>query len=185
MHRFAFADCGDRTGLADLRWPSVACALVLSACVGSPQAAVSESPFVPKDAAHIASCSGGDGARLALQRVAQELSAHGLELQAACAASGPGWVVQVRVIDGLKASKVVRGPLADGLEVDMGTPAGVNLAGAQAAAQGFSPDVQFNRQWLRATMAGHQFDNAADAWWRFAQRGNGAAHRDDTDLAAR
>jgi D-alanyl-D-alanine dipeptidase len=119
-----------------------------------------------------------------LQRVADELREHGLELQASCAGTEPGWVVQVLVVDGLKASKIVRGPLADGQGVDMGTPAGVNQAGAGAAASGFSPDVQFNRRWLRATMARHQFDNAGDAWWRFAQRG-GATPGADTDLAAR
>ena len=83
----------------------------------------------------------------------------------------------------MKASKVVRGPLADGHDVDMGTPAGVELAGAAPHAQGFSPDVQHNREWLRGLMARHQFDALPDAWWHFTPRGQAPA--DDTDLAAR
>jgi D-alanyl-D-alanine dipeptidase len=94
-------------------------------------------------------------------------------------------VVRVRVVDGMKASKVVRGPLADGHDVDMGTPAGVRQGGAELAARGFSPDVLHNRQWLRTLMARHEFDNAADAWWRFAQRARVPAPTAETDLAAR
>jgi len=62
----------------------------------------------------------------------------------------------------------------------MGTPSGV-LA---TATQNFSPDVHHNRQWLRALMARHQFDNLPDAWWHYAQRGL-PAQAGDTDLAAR
>jgi D-alanyl-D-alanine dipeptidase len=99
-----------------------------------------------------------------------------MALQATCNAASGGWVVQVQVVDGTKAHKVVHGPLADGQAVDMGTPAG---------ASGFSPDVLHNRQWLRALMARHQFDNLPDAWWHFAQRGVPPAQAADTDLAAR
>lgn len=109
-----------------------------------------------------------------------------MALKATCQAASGGWVMQVRVTDGAKASKVVRGPLADGHDVDMGTPAGVRLAGAPAAAaQGFSPDVQHNRQWLHALMARHQFDNLPDAWWHFAQRGVVPSQAAETDLAVR
>ena len=184
MHRISVPVVQGGPAPAVPRWFSLACAVLLAACGGSPHAAVSQSQTVPSHAMPGASCDAAGAARAALQRVADEMRQHGLELQASCAATEPGWVVQVLVVDGLKASKVVRGPLADGHGVDMGTPAGVIQAGAGAAASGFSPDVQFNRQWLRATMARHQFDNAADAWWRFAQRG-GAAPDADTDLAAR
>ncbi len=184
MHRFAFDVFRGGPAPAAPRWSSLVCAVLLAACGGSPHAAVSQSQTVLSHAAPVASCDAAGAARAALQRVADELREHGLELQASCAGTEPGWVVQVLVVDGLKASKIVRGPLADGQGVDMGTPAGVNQAGAGAAASGFSPDVQFNRHWLRATMARHQFDNAADAWWRFAQRG-GATPGADTDLAAR
>lgn len=185
MHRFALVILGPRSTRALPRWSSVTLAMVLAACAGSPQAAVNEPPAAARDVVHMPACDGNPAARTALQGVARDLRAHGLELKASCAAPGSGWAVQVLVIDGMKASKIVRGPLADGHEVDMGTPAGVNLAGAGSAAQGFSPDVLFNRDWLRATMARHQFDNAADAWWRFARRGSGTAPSADTDLAAR
>jgi len=45
--------------------------------------------------------------------------------------------------------------------------------------------VLHNRQWLRALMARHQFNNLPDAWWHFAQRGVPPAQAADTDLAAR
>jgi D-alanyl-D-alanine dipeptidase len=185
MHRFAPTVVETRLAARAPRWSALSCALLWAACMGSPQAAVADPHLAHANVPRIAACGGAVAARAALQRVAHALEAQGLELQASCAAAGSGWVVQVLVIDGFKASKIVRGPLADGHEVDMGTPAGVALAGAEPDAQGFSPDVQFNRQWLRATMARHQFDNAADAWWRFAQRGQGAAPGAETDLAAR
>jgi D-alanyl-D-alanine dipeptidase len=76
----------------------------------------------------------------------------------------------VDVVDGLLASAVVRGPLAEGEPVDMGTPAGVIGAKAGNDSEDISPDVQHNRQWLRALMARHQFDNLPNAWWHFAHQ---------------
>ena len=77
------------------------------------------------------------------------------------------------VVDGLKASKVVRiCPMADGHEGGHGHRPGVPLAAASVDAGGFSPDVQFNRQWLRTLMAQHRFSNLPDAWWHFAQQGS-------------
>ena len=121
----------------------------------------------------------------ALHRIGHELQAQGMALNALCNAVSGAWVVQVRVVDGMKASKVVRGPLADGHDVDMGTPAGVALAGAQPGAKGFSPDVQYNRQWLFALMARHDFRNLQDAWWHFAQRASTPAAQQPTDIASR
>jgi zinc D-Ala-D-Ala dipeptidase len=170
------------------RWSSAALALLLAACAHSPQAAVPHpSASLPQSAqAHAASgCSETPGGRAALNGVARELQAQGMALEATCPAAAGEWVVRVRVVDGMKASKVVRGPLADGHEVDMGTPAGVRQVGAEPAARGFSPDVLHNRQWLRTLMARHEFDNAADAWWRFAQRARVPAPTAETDLAAR
>lgn len=173
---------------AGTRWAPAALALLLAACVHSPQAAVT-APAQPLTGAALnaaAGCQETPAARAALQAVTQELQAQGMAFRAACHAAAAGWVVQVRVVDGMKASKVVRGPLADGHDVDMGTPAGVELAGAAPHAQGFSPDVQHNREWLRGLMARHQFEALPDAWWHFAQRGEAPAQRpDDTDLAAR
>ena len=188
MHCVPFLGGGIRPQASAVsRWPFAALALCLAACAGSPHAAVPDAQSAEVGAAAIAQCNGAATARAALQRIAQELANQGLALRAACPATGKGWVVEVRVIDGMKASKVVRGPLADGHDVDMGTPAGLNLAGAQPASQGFSPDVQFNREWLRATMERHQFENAPDAWWRFAQRGGSAPALAgaETGLAAR
>lgn len=170
-----------------LPWPSAAVALLLAACAHSPRAAVPESSAGESGAASPVpfSCRPSAAARTALDHVAGELQAKGMALQATCADDGV-WVVRVRVVDGVKASKVVRGPLADGMEVDMGTPAGVPGAVGGAATQGFSPDVLFNREWLRSTMARHQFDNAPTAWWVYTQRGQKTApHVAETDLAAR
>lgn len=178
------------------RWPSAVAALALVACAHSPLAAVpggadvARAGSVPEAASsEPAACRETPQARAALEDIARELQAQGLALRAAChtTAGRGGWMVQVRVVDGLKASRVVRGPLADGQDVDMGTPAGVALAAAQPSAQNFSPDVQFNREWLRQVMARHQFDNLPDAWWHFARRGAPLQRgvEAETDLAAR
>lgn len=168
------------------RGGSAVVALLLAACVQSPYAAVPAAgvDVAQSTAGGTAACRETAAARSALQNISQELQTQGMAMKATCQADSGGWVVQVRVIDGIKASQVVRGPLADGHDVDMGTPAGVPLAGASAASKGFSPDVQHNRQWLHALMARHQFDNLPDAWWHFAQRGAAPADA-QTDLAAR
>ncbi|PJI96255.1 D-alanyl-D-alanine dipeptidase [Acidovorax sp. 69] len=174
---------------ASTRWWSVAAALLLAACAHSPQAAVppdgAGTAVVVGASASALACQEAPRVRPSLQRIAHELQAQGMVLQASCKAASGGWMVQVRVVDGVKARKVVRGPLADGGDVDMGTPSGVVLAGAPTGADGFSPDVQHNRQWLRALMARHQFDNLPDAWWHFAQPGVSPAQAADTDLAVR
>lgn len=167
-----------------MRCAAAALAVALAACAHSPHAAVPEGS-VSEQIAVASGCTESAAQRAAIGRIAQELQAQGLALQARCPEEGAGWVVQVRVVDGMKASKIVRGPLADGHDVDMGTPAGVSLAGAEPGAHGFSPDVQYNRAWLRALMARHQFESAPDAWWRFARRGSVPPRAADTDLAVR
>ncbi|WP_422843860.1 D-Ala-D-Ala dipeptidase [Acidovorax sp. M2(2025)] len=171
-----------------MRWPSALLALLLAACVHSPQAAVPAAAGGQWTSAEPAACTqqvaqASDG----LGAAARELAQQGMALEATCPGAGPGWVVRVRVVDGMKARKVVRGPLADGQVVDMGTPAGVLQPGAERSAQGYSPDVLYNREWLRTLMARHQWDGAAEAWWRFARRAPAAvpANAADTDLAAR
>lgn len=161
-------------------WLSLAAVALLAACVQSPQAAVP--PAVPSGATSVVPGQGctATGQPAALRAVEDSLKAQGLALKARCHAESGAWVVRVAVVDGLRASKLVRGPLADGGEVDMGTPSGV-LA---PATQDFSPDVHHNRQWLRSLMARHQFDNLPDAWWHYTQRGV-PAPASDTDLAAR
>lgn len=186
LHRGAFTRRATRASEpVGPRWASPALlAVLLVACVHSPQAAVPDPR--PTEAPAAAGCQETDAARAALSQVQTELRAHGMALEARCPTAASGWVVQVRVVDGIKASKIVRGPLADGQEVDMGTPAGAQVAGAQPGAQGFSPDVQHNREWLRAVMARHAFESAPDAWWRFARRDAApSGAMPETDLAAR
>ena len=180
---------------ARTRWASVAMAMLMAACVHSPQAAVSAGALGVEGVAPLTSpqgeksgavCRETAATRTSLGLITRELQSQGMSLQASCNAQSGAWVMQVRVVDGMKASKIVRGPLADGHDVDMGTPAGVVLAGAPAGAAGFSPDVQHNRQWLQSLMARHQFDNLPDAWWHFAQRGTASPLRGgESDMAAR
>ncbi len=182
-------------------WPrAVGCAagiatLWLAACVHQPQAAVPAAGAIGAGGPALAASAGPQRAlcrddpatRAGLERIAHELQTQGLALTAACRAPGGGWVVQVLVVDGIKARLVVRGPLADGQAVDMGTPSGSVQTGASASAPGYSPDVVHNRQWLHALMARHQFDNLPDAWWHFAQRQGESAPgpADSADLAVR
>jgi zinc D-Ala-D-Ala dipeptidase len=170
------------------RGGAVVVALLLAACAHSPHAAVATNGMAEvhgSGSSSAAGCRETPAARAALLSISRDLQAQGMALKAHCQVGSGGWVVQVKVTDGLKASAVVRGPLADGHDVDMGTPAGGRLAGAPTSADGFSPDVQYNRQWLHALMARHQFDNLPDAWWHFAQRGTAPAHVGETDIAAR
>lgn len=102
----------------------VVVALLLAACARSPYAAV---PVAGSDVAQsavlgAAACRETAAARSALQNISRELQAQGMAMKATCQADGGGWVVQIRVMDGVKANQVVRGPLADGHDVDMGTP---------------------------------------------------------------
>ncbi|MBB6559925.1 D-alanyl-D-alanine dipeptidase [Acidovorax soli] len=164
-------------------WLSLAAVALLAACAQSPQAAVPPVALAaPSGATSVVQGQdcGATGQPAALRAVDDSLKALGLALKARCHAESGAWVVRVAVVDGLRASKLVRGPLADGGEVDMGTPSGV----VAPASQVFSPDVHYNRQWLRTLMARHQFDNLPDAWWHYTQRGV-PAPASDTDLAAR
>src|SRR6218665_3634104 len=165
---------------------ALALAALLAACGHSPpQTALpppgAGRPVSTEPAPGLAGCRQTPAARAALQGVALELQARGLALQVRCQEGNGGSggsgssVVQLRVLDGIQARAVLRGPLADGQAVDMGTPCGVASPGAAVTAGGFSPDVQYNRQWLRALMARHQFDNLPDAWWHFAYRAGAPA----------
>ena len=178
-----------RTRVARAARCSAAVVAVLAASLTGMQAAASTDTVAglgqPVRGMDSRPCQSTPETESALHRIGHELQAQGMALNALCNAVSGAWVVQVRVVDGMKASKVVRGPLADGHDVDMGTPAGAALAGAESAAQGFSPDVLHNRAWLRATMARHQFENTPDAWWHYALRGAATVHTADADLAAR
>lgn len=168
-------------------WLSLAAGILLAACVQSPQAVASGQAPPPAPMVWNAAeegCAGGERLRAAVASARSELQAQGLVLKTVCQASQGALAVRVEVANGLLASKVVRGPLAEGEAVDMGTPAGVGGAAAAGHNADFSPDVQHNRQWLRALMARHQLDNLPDAWWRYARKAAPSAVA-EVDLAAR
>lgn len=73
----------------------------------------------------------------------------------------------VMVLDAKRASKVIRGPLADGIDVDMGTP--FDLFDEQSHTENTrqSPDVQHNRRWLRALMRRNGWKNLPEEWWHY------------------
>ena len=71
------------------------------------------------------------------------------------------------VVNAQHASKLVRGPLADGMGVDMGTPFGGFGAQSHTDNPTLAPDVQDNRRWLRALMQRHGFRNRPEAWWHY------------------
>lgn len=142
--------------------PALAAALVL----GAAHAQAPEAPATPTPAA----CVQDMQWQQAVHGLVAELQALGLGLHLRCDGAVGGWAVQLRVRDGRRAMRAVRGPLADGGWVDMGTPAGVASAQAGGAGEDFSPDVQHNRRWLGALMQRRGFAPQPDAWWRFAWR---------------
>lgn len=71
------------------------------------------------------------------------------------------------VVDGQRASKVLRGPLADGQEVDMGSPFDLFDAQSHTDNTTLSPDVQHNRHWMRAVLQQHGFRNLPEEWWHY------------------
>lgn len=73
----------------------------------------------------------------------------------------------VLVVDGARASRSVRGPLADGQEVDMGTPFDLFDERSHTDNAEQSPDVQYNRRWLRSLMQRHGWRNLPEEWWHF------------------
>lgn len=90
--------------------------------------------------------------------------------------------VRVLITDSGAASDFVRGPLADGEEVDMGTvdleasstePARTAHSGSpeepsdDTAQEAVSPDMEFNRQWLKNVMKSRGWDAVPGHWWAF------------------
>lgn len=79
------------------------------------------------------------------------------------------------VLDGEKATDTVRGALGDGEPVDMGSeyrpspwPVRGNAAETQAQDDAeVSPDVMFNRRWLRSVMASQGYASVTGPWWAF------------------
>lgn len=79
------------------------------------------------------------------------------------------------VLDGDKAKDTVRGALGDGAPVDMGSdyhpspwPSRQRAADLEALDDSeVSPDVQFNRRWLRSVMASQGYASVTGPWWAF------------------
>lgn len=79
------------------------------------------------------------------------------------------------VLDGGKATDTVRGALGDGEPVDMGgsyKPEAWHARSDRGSAEvwddsAVSPDVQFNRRWLRNAMASQGYASVTGPWWAF------------------
>ena len=71
--------------------------------------------------------------------------------------------VRVQVADSDTAAQFVRGPLADGEEVDMGD---VHIVDP-VPTEDVSPDVQFNRAWLAGVMQKRGLAPVSGYWWAF------------------
>lgn len=71
------------------------------------------------------------------------------------------------VLNAQRASQVVRGPLINGMEVDMGTP--FDWFGVQSHTDNstLSPDIKHNRLWLRALLKRQGFRNLPEEWWHY------------------
>lgn len=83
----------------------------------------------------------------------------------------------VVVVDAKRASKLVRGPLADGIDVDMGTPFDLFDEQSHTDNAEQSPDVQHNRRWLRSLMQGHGWRNLPEEWWHYTLINEPYPHR--------
>lgn len=147
----------------------LSCALVWLACT----AAQASTPTAGADGPAMAPCLPTAAAE-ALRALQAELRPQGLRARVDCGAGAAPTEsqglarLQVQVVDGLRAWRVVRGPLADGQPVDMGTAAGDASALSHEGASGLSPDVHHNRRWLRALLQRHGFATSPEAWWRLA-----------------
>lgn len=75
--------------------------------------------------------------------------------------------LSLEVSNSALAGKKVRGPLADGIAVDMGTPFDLFDAQSHTDDAGQSPDVQHNRRWLRELMRRHGWRNLPEEWWHY------------------
>lgn len=135
-----------------------------------------------------AECRSLAGQRARLQKVHTALAREGMALRVlGCpqlsatgkpGAGTPVLALAVLVVDGERATDSVRGPLADGELLDMGSAAPQAGAGgmqrvsttglAQPPEDALSPDVQFNRDWLRRLMGEQGLRPVGDTWWAFA-----------------
>lgn len=171
-------------------------ALGLAGCAALPPQGVAgqgESPAAAEIASVLsqAQCRGLAGQRAHLQAVHATLAREGMALrvlgcpQLASSAKGAAdqqvLAVAVLVVDGVRAARTVRGPLADGELLDMGSaapraeaapaPQRVRAAAlAQPPDDALSPDVLYNRAWLRTLMGREGLRAVPDRWWAFVPR---------------
>lgn len=128
------------------RWRALAGVAALCAgCMQGPQGGLwAHADASAAELGEAAPCSAGAGSA-GWRAAQQDLRAQGLALRPAC----PGGAQEPRlvVLDALRASEVLRGPLADGEAVDLGGVAG---------AGDVSPDVAFNRDWVQTVLLRHQ-----------------------------
>lgn len=75
--------------------------------------------------------------------------------------------VTLVVVDVQRASQVVFGQLANGQEVDMGTPFDMFDELSHTDNPDLSHDVRRNRQWLRNVMERHGWRNLPEEWWHY------------------
>ena len=71
------------------------------------------------------------------------------------------------VVNAARASRSVRGPLAEGEDVDMGTPFGWFGRQSHTDDTTLAPDVRHNRRWLRTLLQRHGFRNLPAQWWHY------------------
>lgn len=71
------------------------------------------------------------------------------------------------VVNAERASRSVRGPLAEGEDVDMGTPFDWFDTQSHTDDTTLAPDVQHNRRWLRTLLQRHGFRNLPEEWWHY------------------
>ncbi|AVP56985.1 D-Ala-D-Ala dipeptidase [Pulveribacter suum] len=121
------------------------------------------------------SCQLPRAAARSLADVQRELQPLGLQLRVhACypaepaASQGQGAVdLALVVLDGVRAREALAGPLADGQDLDLGTPVGLVDPLSATGSGELAPDVQRNRQWLLQLMQRHGWRNQPQQWWHY------------------
>lgn len=101
--------------------------------------------------------------------LSRDLNKLGLRLAPECDAPAGEMNVRLVVVDSERASRVLRGPLADGEAVETGAAGVQTERTADSNADAWSPDVHFNRRWLQKTMESHQFLATAQGSWRVSE----------------
>ncbi|AVO41762.1 D-Ala-D-Ala dipeptidase [Simplicispira suum] len=126
----------------------VLAAILAAGCIQGPQSFAGALPL----GAQSSGCLAASKQQANWLALAADLHAQGLALEVRCARPPADRTVQLLVLDSTRASQVLRGPLADGEHVDMG-----DAPGAAALAE-LSPDVLYNRSWLRAALLRHRLE---------------------------